>query len=100
MIDHRRFYIKRINDESGVSGTGRVLDGVLWHNGYTTIMWKTDLDPMKKDMWSTSLYSSFEAFKKIHIEPHPTNETEIVWLDELETEDPKPKNKKTKKSTK
>ena len=40
----KTFAMIRHADESGVSGTGRVLDGVVWHNGATTIMWRTDVE--------------------------------------------------------
>jgi len=36
---HRRFILKRAVDHSGVSGTGRVADGVLWTDGSVTLRW-------------------------------------------------------------
>jgi len=81
-INARLFYIVRHGDESGVSGTGRVLDGILWANGWLNIMWRTDLDPMKKGMSSVTFFDSFRAFEDIHINSHPDNRTEIVWVDD------------------
>ena len=75
----RAFTMIRHSDESGISGTGRVLDGVVWHNGVTSVMWRTDVDASKHGYWSNGVYPSFEAFKFIHIDSHPTNKTEIVW---------------------
>jgi hypothetical protein len=38
-VDHRRFYLQRTVDVSGISGTGRVADGVLWADGSADIRW-------------------------------------------------------------
>ena len=78
----RLFHIVRHNDESGVSGTGRVLDGVLWANGWVQIMWRTDLDPLKRGKSSITFFDSFTAFEDIHVNSHPSNNTEIVWVDD------------------
>jgi len=75
----RMFSIIRKSDESGVSGTGHVLDGVVFHNGQTVICWRTDVDAARHGRSSLGVYQSFEDFKFIHIDSHPTNDTEIVW---------------------
>lgn len=38
----RRFHLQRDHDVSGVSGTGRVADGVLWPDGTATLRWRGD----------------------------------------------------------
>lgn len=38
----RLFHLQRHTDPSGVSGTGRVADGVLWPDGTATIRWRGD----------------------------------------------------------
>lgn len=81
-LNARHFYIVRHGDESGVSGLGRVLDGVLWVNGQVTVMWRTDLDPMKVGMSSITIFNNYRAFEDIHINSHPDNKTEIVWIDD------------------
>ena len=81
-LEPRLFHIIRHGDESGVSGTGRVLDGILWANGQVTIQWRTDLDPLKRGFSSMTIFDSFAAFESIHITSHPTNNTEIIWNDE------------------
>jgi len=78
----RLFHIIRNSDESGISGTGRVLDGVLWPNGKVTVQWRTDLDPLKAGFSSMTIFDSFAAFESIHISSHPTNNTEIIWVDD------------------
>jgi hypothetical protein len=35
----RRFYLYRRADETGVSGTGVVADGVVWQDGTVTLKW-------------------------------------------------------------
>lgn len=109
----RVFYMTRGSDESNVSGVGRVLDGVEFHNGQVVICWRTDLqddcakcgypqsdhhygsDPdyphdglsdhgfePRHGYSSLGVYPSFAAFKAIHIDSHPTNVTQVVWVDE------------------
>jgi hypothetical protein len=80
-MEPKMFHIIRHGDESGVSGTGRVLDGVVWPNGWVNIYWRTDLDPVKRGKASVTFYESFDAFEQIHITSHPTNETEVIWDD-------------------
>lgn len=36
------FYLVRLEDESGVSGTGRVAQGVIFDNGKVTLTWLSD----------------------------------------------------------
>lgn len=62
------FKISRKADESGVSGIGHVIDGVVFNDGTTVIKWLTEMS-------SIAIYKSFEEFKAIHIDSHPQNET-------------------------
>ena len=75
----KTFSVIRQNDESGVSGTGKVLEGVVFKDGTTVIRWCVDGQPN-----STAIYESFEAFKAIHIDSHPTNETIINMKEVVE----------------
>ena len=79
-MEPKRFSIIRNSDESGVSGTGRIIDGIVFHNGNTVICWRTDIEGSQHGYSSLGIYESFEAFKFIHIDSHPDNNTEIVWL--------------------
>lgn len=38
----RLFHLQRDHDVTGVSGTGRVADGVLWPDGTATLRWRGD----------------------------------------------------------
>lgn len=68
----RRFTLFREKDASGVSGVGRVLDGVVFHNGKTVVCWRTLVS-------SVSVYDNFEDFRFIHIDSHPDNGSVIRW---------------------
>jgi hypothetical protein len=79
----RRFRMYRKKDSKKVSGSGWVLDGVLWHTGKVTVCWRTDISlDTKVKVSSIAIYDSLEDFLKLHVELHPKNGTEIVWLDE------------------
>ncbi|MBO6571226.1 MAG: hypothetical protein JJ958_02170 [Balneola sp.] len=80
MKEPRLFSLIRKKDESGISGTGRVLDGVLFHNGQVVICWRSDVN-IENGSSSLGVYPTWEAFESIHINPHPDNRTEIKWLD-------------------
>jgi len=67
------FEMVRNADESGVSGTGRVLCGTVYPNGKCTVTW------VAGNVQSVTAYDSFEDFKAIHISSHPDNKTELQW---------------------
>ena len=66
------FKMIRNDDESGISGTGVVVEGTVFSDGTVVVRW-LGATPCKAH------WDSFEAFAKIHIESHPDNNTEIVW---------------------
>jgi hypothetical protein len=72
----KTFYMTREADESGVSGTGKVLEGVVFQDGQTVIRWCVDGKPN-----STAIYPTFEDFEFIHVTSHPTNGTKFFWND-------------------
>lgn len=53
------FYLQRDEDESGVSGTGKVAEGVQFTDGTCALRWLTDIA-------STGFYSSIENLEFIH----------------------------------
>ena len=75
----RLFSVVRRQDTGRVSGTGRIMDGVVFHNGWVAVCWRTDVDGAAHGHASMSFYPSFESFKFIHIDSHPDNKTEIVF---------------------
>ena len=72
------FQMIRNADESGVSGTGKVLQGVVFDDGTVCVRWCVDGKAN-----STVFYNSFKDFKAIHIDSHPTNGSEIHWINAL-----------------
>lgn len=80
----RLFTLIRKIDPSGISGTGRVLDGVIFHTGQVVTCWRTDanLKETEVEAYSTlGIYPSFEAFLHVHVKPHPPEASEVVYLD-------------------
>lgn len=59
MTTPRLFHLFRDSDESGVSGTGRVAEGVLFANGKAVLSWNTKHT-------SIAVYDSMEQVRAIH----------------------------------
>lgn len=38
----RRFHLQRDVDETGVSGTGKIAEGVMFSNGWVALTWLTE----------------------------------------------------------
>lgn len=77
------FALIRKIDPSGLSGTGRILDGVIFHTGQVVTCWRTDINVKDKDIVGFStmgIYPSFEAFLHVHVKPHPPEASEIVYF--------------------
>lgn len=72
----RSFEMERPFDETGVSGTGIVLEGVEFFNGKVVVCWKSNGNAS-----SIGIFNSFEDFCKIHVDSHPNNKTVINWYD-------------------
>jgi hypothetical protein len=70
----KRFYLERSEDVSGVSGTGRITEGIQWSDGRIAIRWPTkNLLP-----GSGSTFDSIEDVKRIH---GHGGLTRVVWVD-------------------
>lgn len=80
MTEPRTFTLIRRIDETGVSGTGRVLDGVVFHTGQVVVCWRTDLKGDEAGFSSLAIYPSWEAFLHVHVAPHPAGSAEIRFL--------------------
>ena len=72
----RTFTVCRINDESGVSGTGIVIEGITLATGQCVVHW---LYPPPRG--GIAIFDSMSDFVKVHIEPHPANQTIITYQD-------------------
>jgi hypothetical protein len=75
----RCFTLRREEDVSGVSGTGIVLEGVLFSTGLVVIHWLT---PPPRG--SIAIFDSLDQFLSIHVAPHPENRSVLVFDDEVE----------------
>lgn len=81
MNEPRLFTLIRHFDESGISGTGRVLDGVLFHTGQVVVCWRSDLNVENPGYSSLVIYPSWDAFTYVHIRPHPPGAADIQFAD-------------------
>lgn len=71
-VNIRRFYLKRVEDETGTSGTGKVAEGVEFSDGTTVVSWRSHIP-------SKQIYESIKGVKEIigH-----EGKTKVVWLDD------------------
>ncbi len=72
----RTFTVARQLDESGVSGTGVVIEGMLLGTGQCVVHW---LYPPPRG--GIAIFDSMNDFIKVHIEPHPANKTILTYQD-------------------
>lgn len=72
----RAFTVFRQSDESGVSGDGVVIEGVELATGQCIIHW---LYPPPRG--GVAIFESMGDFIKVHIGPHPSNNTIITFQD-------------------
>lgn len=85
----RTFKMIRQVDETGISGTGLVLEGAIYSNGRVVVYW------LGKDFNSFGFYDHLYAFYFLHIFKHPTNNTIIEFNNETSLEAiPKERRKK------
>lgn len=82
MEEPRLFTLERHEDATGVSGTGRVLDGVVFHTGQVVICWRSDIRVDREGYSSIAIYPSWEAFRAVHIESHDPDSAEVRFLSE------------------
>lgn len=73
MTKPARFYMNRLTDVTGVSGTGKVLVGVVLPTGRVIIEWQSKPNQI-------AFYDSFADFYSVHAEKHPDS-NEVVFID-------------------
>jgi|TARA_E500000331_G_C16823402_1_gene526038 hypothetical protein len=74
------FTVCRQSDETGISGEGVVIEGCVFATGHTVLHWLT---PAPRG--SIAFFDNFDDFIKIHIKPHPSNNTIITFEDGRQT---------------
>ena len=72
----RAFTVFRKSDETGVSGDGVVIEGVELATGQCIIHW---LYPPPRG--GVAIFESLDDFIKVHVGPHPANDTIITFQD-------------------
>lgn len=68
----RRFHLERKEDVHGVSGTGRVAEGVEFTNGVVAMSWR------HTDFPSTTIFPNIHCVEGIH---GHEGRTVVVWED-------------------
>lgn len=79
----RRFYAKRHEDVTGISGTGVRVEGVVFSDGWGVTHW-LDMPPMrepKTEVWHKPWWRRQGKDPFTKISGHG-GKTEIVWIDE------------------
>ena len=71
----RRFFLERETDPTGMSGTGRVADGIEFDNGQIAMTWK-------KEFPSVTVFQSISTVEKLHSH-NAQDPTRIVWVDDV-----------------
>lgn len=69
----RTFHVIRSEDETGVSGTGRIMEGIEFPSGRVVVEWQAPYQTL-------GIYSSFAEFSQIHIDSHPSK-SEVIFDD-------------------
>ena len=72
----RTFTVFRETDETGISGDGVVIEGVELATGHCIVHW---LYPPPRG--AVAFFESLDDFIKVHIGPHPANNTIITFQD-------------------
>ena len=68
----RRFLLKRLEDETGVSGTGYVAEGIQFSSGICVLSWLTKIKSMG------ALQDNIDTVNKLH---GHGGKTVIEWVD-------------------
>lgn len=73
----KRFWLDRIEDVSGTSGTGRIAEGIVFSNGWCALHWLTKYT-------SVAFYQSVAELEAIHGHDGKTKVTfEVIVLKPL-----------------
>src|SRR5436190_7838384 len=70
----RRFYVLRLTDPTGVSGTGRIVEGVIFPDGKVVLKWRLPTS-------SLVLFDSFTEFQEVYLHKHHLCNT-LVFVDQ------------------
>jgi hypothetical protein len=68
----KRFYLKRLQDASGVSGLGNVAEGCQFDTGWCALVWLTEKSSM-------CYYPDIQTLENIH---GHGGMTKLIWVDD------------------
>lgn len=88
------FTVNRTNDQTGVSGSGIVIEGTIHATGQAVVHW---LYPPPRGTFA--IFDTFEDFLRVHVRPHPTNKTIITFDDGKQFKFPSEENNETQDKT-
>lgn len=66
------FEVHRSKDPKEISGTGHVIDGVIFPNGKTVIQWR------HKKKQSVAIFDTFTQFQSVHMKHH--DGSQLNWV--------------------
>lgn len=75
----RLFKLIRHKDAKGISGVGKVIDGVMFKDGKIVVQWQTRYP-------SLGIFNNMEDFVQVHAKPI-FRENEFIWIDGYEPSD-------------
>lgn len=75
----KKFSMVRNVDATGVSGTGEILEGVVFENGKVAAAW---LPSSEVKAASIVIFDSMDDFMSVHVFSHPENQTQLIWEDD------------------
>lgn len=67
------FELWREEDRKKISGTGHVLDGVVFPDGTTVVRWR------RRSKQSTAVFSTFKQFEQVHLTKH--GQSTLKWVE-------------------
>lgn len=76
----RLFQVTRFKDGKSISGTGKVIQGVVFPDGKVVIQWQTDNS-------SIAIFKNLEEFQRVHVKPNYEGENEFAWIEGYEPAD-------------
>ena len=77
----KAFSLYRISNVENISGSGRLIDGVIFHTGQVAVCWRTDIEGAKHGHSSIGIYQSWESFEYLHVKAHSEYDTEIKFFE-------------------
>ena len=76
---NKAFTVYRITTEKNISGSGRIIDGIIFHTGQVVICWRTDIEGSKHGVSSIAIYKNWDEFSFLHIKSHPEYQTDVIF---------------------